>query len=99
MSSGTKMTVHDGNMTQYHNPYSDQVVVHTIVQVWTTINAIIGTCGNIMIIAAVSLHHKLRNIGKLFTARYFRRIVIPKVLLFEDSLIQSYVHCSGGSYF
>lgn len=70
MSSGTIMTVHDGNMTQYLNPYSDQVVVHTIVQVWTTINAMIGTCGNIMIIAAVSLHHKLRNIGKLFTARY-----------------------------
>ncbi|XP_030841027.1 melatonin receptor type 1A-like [Strongylocentrotus purpuratus] len=53
-------------MTQYHNPYSDQVVVHTIVQVWTTINAMIGTCGNIMIIAAVSLHHKLRNIGNVF---------------------------------
>ncbi|XP_063962141.1 uncharacterized protein LOC135155811 [Lytechinus pictus] len=65
--SCTKMAFLEGNTTSrtlYQNPYADQVVIHTIVQIWTTFNAIVGTCGNIMIIAAVIIYHKLRNIGR-----------------------------------
>nr|XP_054763756.1 melatonin receptor type 1B-B-like [Lytechinus pictus] len=69
MKEGTKMAFLEGNTTSrtlYQNPYADQVVIHTIVQIWTTFNAIVGTCGNIMIIAAVIIYHKLRNIGNVF---------------------------------
>ncbi|XP_072179354.1 melatonin receptor type 1A-like [Diadema setosum] len=48
------------------NPYAHQVRINTFVQVWTILIAILGTFGNIMIIAAVILHSRLRNIGNLF---------------------------------
>nr|XP_054767062.1 tyramine receptor 1-like [Lytechinus pictus] len=52
--------------SRYINPYADQVGINTFIQIWTVAIALVGTVGNIMIIAAVALHNSLRNIGNLF---------------------------------